>query len=284
MDDLRKLQLEQLNMFKAVSKLLDNANIQYFAIGGTALGAIRHNGFIPWDDDIDIGLLRPDYEKLLTMQSQLPSNLKLLSHEIDPNFHLPFCKIYNMDIPYFSKGDKKYNTPMNVFLDFFPWDNIAEPQKLKIKLKKINKKFKRSIYRGNGSFIEQLKYFLYKPLYGFKNATYFFNLMRKETSSSYIDGSETWGHVLENDVLEYSDIFPLRKVKFEDIEINVPNNCEKYLTLKYGDYMTLPKEKDRINHSGIAPLNQIAQRLQDIPNRIIAILYFHMSKAISYLI
>lgn len=253
MSDIRELQLHQLAMFKEITEILDRENIQYFAIGGTALGAIRHNGFIPWDDDIDIGLLRPDYEKLLNISSQLPSHLILMNHLSDNRFHLLFSKIYNLTIPYESKGDRKYDTPKNIFVDFFPWDNISQPEQLKIRLKKLNKKFKRAIYRAKGNAFQKLKFWLYKPLLGFKTATQFYSEIQENISASKTPTTKTWGDVLQNDILEFDDIFPLRKVKFEDIEINVPNNCEKYLSKKYGDYMKLPPEKDRINHSGIKP-------------------------------
>ena len=70
-----------LSMMKSFHNFCEDNNIRYYMIGGTALGAIRHKGFIPWDDDVDIGVPRPDYEKLLTLESQLPKGLEFLYYK-----------------------------------------------------------------------------------------------------------------------------------------------------------------------------------------------------------
>ncbi len=93
MTQIRKIQLHQLKMLSLLDEILREEGIKYFAVGGTALGAIRHEGFIPWDDDIDIAMLRPDYEKFLQI-SFLLSRHKVpyptLDHESEYALHQYF--------------------------------------------------------------------------------------------------------------------------------------------------------------------------------------------------
>jgi|SRR5690554_1288955 len=252
MEDIRDVQLHQVKMLTLLDKLLQKEGIQYFAIGGTALGAIRHQGFIPWDDDIDLAMLRPDYEKFLKVQDKLPKNLFLISHKSNKNYPLFFPKILDKNTYFLDKSLKKYDIPRHVFVDIFPWDNISHWQKLRKKLRITNKRFKRTIYKKHGSLSDKAKYVMYKGLYLCKNSEYFYSKMTALLQESEKESTDLWGDASYNDVLVYDDIFPLRKVPFEDTHIYIPNQCEKYLQHKYGDYMKIPEVKDRINHSTLS--------------------------------
>lgn len=246
---IREIQLKQLSVLKQLISVFENEGINYFVIGGTALGAVRHNGFIPWDDDIDIGMLREDYDKFLSLQNKLPEHLKIYNFTLFRSFPLFFSKVYDMNTPYYCHSNRKYDVPKKIFIDIFPWNNISNTEKLRITLERINKKFKRLIFKSNGSLIDKAKFFMYKILYGLRTSTDLYNEYQDTIQSSISNKSDIWGDVLFNDVLQYKDIFPLKKMKFEDIEVNIPNNFEHYLSQKYGDYMTPPPENERINHS-----------------------------------
>lgn len=249
LNKIKEIQTQQLRVLKQIVELLEQEGIQYFAIGGTALGAIRHQGFIPWDDDIDLAILRPDYDKFLQLQEKLDKNLLLYNFDVSTDYPLFFSKVYDTSLPYFCYSDRKYAVPRNIFIDFFPWDKITQPDLLKSKLEKTDKKFRRLVFKKNGSLLDKCKFYMYKVVYGFKNANDIYEEYNSLIRQHHDTSSETWGNVLFNDVLEHNDIFPLRQEKFEDMTIFVPRNCEKYLELKYGDYMTPPAEEDRVNHS-----------------------------------
>ena len=93
--DIRPLQLRILRILLAVQKVCEEHNLRYFIIAGTLLGAVRHKGFIPWDDDLDIAMPRRDYDMLCQPASEwLPAPYEMVSFETDPeNYPLPFAKI-----------------------------------------------------------------------------------------------------------------------------------------------------------------------------------------------
>lgn len=246
--EIKSIQLHQLDMLKKLACFLEQENIRFFAIGGTALGAIRHQGFIPWDDDIDLALLRPDYEKLLSIQSKLPEEFFILNPRNNQNYPLLFSKLMNKKIPFVDHTLKRFALPNYIFIDLFPWDNIDNLQPYK----SLRHKFRRSVYKTHGSLIDKIKYCFYRIAYGFKSPRFFYDQLQTNLTRKGNKGSVWSSATVEKDSLEYDDIFPLRSVPFEDTYIFIPNNCEKYLANKYGDFMTLPPEKDRVNHSTLA--------------------------------
>ena len=93
-DEIRKLQNELLSILKEIDQICKRNNIKYFAVGGTLLGAVRHHGFIPWDDDIDIGMLRSDYNKfILIAKKELPNNYFVLNFDENNHFPASFTKV-----------------------------------------------------------------------------------------------------------------------------------------------------------------------------------------------
>lgn len=250
---LRDIQLHQLKILMQLVTIFEKEKISYFAIGGTALGAIRHQGFIPWDDDIDIAIPRPDYDKFLTLQKELPKNLLILNHKFNHNYPLYFSKVVDTKLPLVEDRLSKYGFEQGIFIDIFPWDEIENVDKAKKALKKPFKLFKRLVFKKNGNLADKVKFLFYKSLYGFKDSLYFFNKI--DEKNKFFSGANTgiWGYPTLDDVLNTEDIYPLRKVKFENAQIFIPNACEKYLTQKYGDYLKLPDVNDRVSHFDIAP-------------------------------
>lgn len=96
--DLDKLKLIELDILNETISVCKKLNIRYYVLGGTLLGAVRHKGFIPWDDDIDIGMLRSDYDVFVEKAPQyLSKHLFLQTHKTDPQFFHGFAKIRNSD-------------------------------------------------------------------------------------------------------------------------------------------------------------------------------------------
>ena len=123
--ELNKLQKELLSMMKEIDKICKENKIEYFILGGTFIGAVRHTGFIPWDDDIDIAMDRKNYDKFLNIvKEKLPSNMKLYHYKEEEAF-AHWAKIVNTDFKiiekYYNIEDEKY-----LFIDIFPFDNVPE--------------------------------------------------------------------------------------------------------------------------------------------------------------
>lgn len=123
MDNLRELQLVELAILKETLRLFEKHNIPYFALGGTMLGAIRHQGFIPWDDDIDIGVPREDFERLPEICKELPAHLHLHSYENDPDYAYYFPRIEDDSIQVRSLKTEKGET-LPAWIDIFPLDGM----------------------------------------------------------------------------------------------------------------------------------------------------------------
>ena len=95
--NIKDIQQIQLSILKEIIKVTEQYDLTYFAVGGSALGAYRHQGFIPWDDDIDIAMPRADYNKLLSLQSAFPEDLFIQTTETDKHYTMPFAKIRKND-------------------------------------------------------------------------------------------------------------------------------------------------------------------------------------------
>ena len=138
-DSIRKLQLIELDILKRTKKILDDNNLRYYMLGGTLLGAIRHEGFIPWDDDIDIGIPRNDYEKFLSIaQNKLkyPYELQISKNS---NGKYYYARIVNNDYKLLRKVGYK-DAIISCWIDVFPLDGVPD-KKINFKIWKCSAKF-----------------------------------------------------------------------------------------------------------------------------------------------
>ena len=257
---LREIQLIELEILKEIDRVCRENKIKYFLIEGSLLGAVRHNGFIPWDDDLDIGMLRDDYDKFLKIADEkLKIGFKLCCYNNINNYHLPFSKVITINNRGFKNKEavlsRKYNGP---FVDIFPLDtsNIALG---KYQTKKFNKirKYRDILlikvrYRIKFSW-KRLLYFIESPFYSNKKLhekIYKLSTKENKKSSKYIiNYSSSYGVAKE--------IFPICSfeegisMKFEDMMVTIPKNYNYILTRIYGDYMQLPPKNKRVSRHSI---------------------------------
>lgn len=231
----------QLNCFYILENLiplLEENNIQIFAFGGTLLGAIRHKGFIPWDDDIDMGIIREDYEKLLEIKDKLKLNglvLSSVSNKADYYSKKGFDKIYDSSL--------QYSVSICVF-DLINTSNIDDVIKRRNK-HKLNIKYVRNKYRGKNDFrILQKKYYKFENEY-LKGL----NIVQKEAANDSTYLVKSLLSAKSSQFLKFNSVFPLKKIAFNVYDnqtlkcIPVPCNPEEYLNNYYGeDYMFFPKD------------------------------------------
>ena len=120
-------QKELLSLLQYFSDFCENHGLRYYLVGGTLLGAVRHKGFIPWDDDIDVAMPKKDYEKFLGLRTLLKEGLVLLEENTCSDYPFYFCELCNANVPFFH-GNK--NGPVGVYIDIFTIEPSRKPDKL----------------------------------------------------------------------------------------------------------------------------------------------------------
>ena len=243
LNTVHNLQLELLIYF---DKLCRDNNLTYFLAGGTLLGAVRHKGFIPWDDDIDLAMPRDDFEKLMSLNDNLDIDYGLLIPSKTYGYHLPFAKFVNKN--YFNYR-KTYDGKYGIRMDIFPLDGLGNTKEEAIKnAKKILfiRKFYCLAFKENifSKILLKIRFdkFIYKILYN--------NLTKNNFYHSEYVGSIIGGLKKLDEVFEYKVYSEAMDMEFEGKKVKGMKYYDEYLSKLYGDYMKLPsKEKQVAEHN-----------------------------------
>lgn len=260
---LREIQLISLEIAKKVDKICDELELRYYMYAGTLLGAVRHGGVIPWDDDIDIVMPRPDYEKLLDYirkhQEELRP-LKLYNIEDDENY--PYMISRLSDERYILDVENEDPYGIGIFMDIYPWDGVGQTEDEMAKRKIQAARYSSLCYLSTRQKCikdntKSKKKLMIKPF-----AFAFAKLMKKDffvkklnkmapfykyDESKYV-GCLVWGTDGPKGIYPIEWMEPYVKLKFEDTELRAPKEWDKALTKLFKKYMELPPEKDRIPH------------------------------------
>lgn len=259
--NLKELQQVELDILKEFIRVCNELNVKYFLDSGTLLGCIRHGGFIPWDDDIDISMPREDYEIFLKKgQKLLKDKYFLQTYKTDPEYTMGFAKIRNSETTFIESSVKNLKINHGVYIDIFPLDGYNDKNKIRNFLNKkvfalynlqINKKYDFKIVHKN-NINQKLALILSNLLYGGKSVSSL--LEKKEKIAKKYSINDTgkvycFFYNTTTDLKMDSSIFEegITK-KFENIDVIVPKKYDEYLKIMYGDYMTLPPKEKRIAH------------------------------------
>lgn len=264
---LRKVQLTQLEIAKEIRRVCEENDIRYFLSGGTFLGAVRHHGFIPWDDDMDMAMLRQDYERFCAIAPEkLKPQYAWQSWYTDENYSLPFGKVVKRNTVYL-EGKKSARLKENGFyVDIFPVDHVpAEMDRraaLAEKLLRIYRiKLMKSGYQPwmeNGKLLwkKRLGYLYYQIQALFadqqKLAAGYDSLACSVKSSGWVCEQYPLSQPFyyEESVFDETAEYIFEGEKFTGIR-----DYDKYLTTLYGDYMKLPPEDQRENRHQIVQID-----------------------------
>lgn len=252
---MEQLKNKELELFDAFAEACDRLNIDYYAIGGTLLGAVRHSGFIPWDDDIDVGMLRKDYELFITnAQHLLPSNMFLQTYETDREYPMCFAKIRMNNTTFIETSVRKRRMNHGIYIDVFPIDYYPENKIRQLVWRvrerligaRISTCFDMQTKRMGvkDRFVYALSCILYSSV---KRAQMRFDeCLRKEKESGLVRNYfGAWG---TREIIP-ADYFKSQVVlSFENKKIKAPVCYHEYLSKIYGDYMKLPPKEKQVGH------------------------------------
>lgn len=264
---LEQMRLVELKMLRELDKICKKHSIPYWLDGGTLLGAIRHKGFIPWDDDIDVGMLREDYEKFLEVAAfELPNDIFLQNWDTEKKFYLTMSKLRDKYSSIVEIDDRDLENHSGIFIDIFPFDYLPKNKYLKniqmilffilrclklevkptqLKMKGIigNRKLKiviLTILQFVGKIIPKN---LYKNLFKFTNKFFFKISPSQEIGDGLVNPT-----YYKRSIRNIDKIFPLSTAIFENVEFPIPKDYDFYLKGLYNNYMELPPEEDRKIH------------------------------------
>ena len=264
---LNRLHHVQLEILKDFSVVCQKHSLPYFAIYGTAIGAVRHGGFIPWDDDIDVGMLREDYNRFCKIfEQELGHKYKLLTPEMDGRYACTVTHIQKRGTKFISQVSQNLKCEQCIFMDVFPFDCVAED------IKEQKKQAQKANFLGRLLFLAGTPY-PYIPYQGWKKelAGFFYNIAHygckmfhitpKKIYKKYVQVATSYNGKGENkyvtsfeytgclkDKVRKEALFPLKLVRFEDTEIYLPANNHEFLSKVYGNYMKIPPKDKQINH------------------------------------
>ena len=264
---LNETQQYILQVLREVIHVLDELEIPYYMQGGTMLGAIRHGGFIPWDDDVDLGIPRADYERLLTkVAERLPENLELRTYDDASDHHYYFARIVDTRYQIRRMGSLEERLE-NVWVDLFPLDGMPNGAMArmwhKLRLLMVRLKYhlscfeKVNIKRPGRPAIER---FIIKIATWTRVGKWFNTRKQLDKMDALLkkyppEESDWLINFMGQTSYKFNEMFKKevygRKTayQFEDFSLIGPEQYDAYLKSLYGDYMTPPKESDRNAHA-----------------------------------
>lgn len=254
---LKHLQNLELMVLKDFIKICDENNLKYFIYGGSLLGAVRHKGFIPWDDDIDVIMFREDYERFKKIFLSKPNEkYELLSHELYDDYFFLFAKIMLKGTKFEEWWVNQVSFSVGINIDIFVLDDVSDNDINCFIETKYCRTLDRiltlsSIKLEDYPFIVQtfsnilhsvLKLLKIKPI---KIINKCLKILTKHKNTKRVCDMSALHHP---QIYQRKDFENGIKIDFEDIKVNAPINSHNILEQIYGDYMQLPPEEDRYNH------------------------------------
>ena len=255
---IQEIELETLRVFKEICKKL---NIEFFLYGGSLLGAVKYQGFVPWDDDLDLALLRDDYEKLIQQGKQyVPEGYELQHPKLNKKTPYPYIKFRRSGTTMVEYVNMNIKMNHGIYLDVYPIDHLPDDadqiNHARQEMLKVVTQYQ--IRQGTTLPLmsKNLKYFLHK-MYRFSKKIVYKMIPRKrfiqkmdEIMTRYNDiDTHYQGNLFFPRPTNYFDgIHPLISVSFEGMEMKIPQGYLLNLTNRYGDINQLPPEEERVGH------------------------------------
>lgn len=253
-EQLAALKSKELELFKAFISVCSQLNLPYFIVGGTLLGAVRHKGFIPWDDDIDIAMLREDYEVFLSKAQQyLPEEFFLQTIDTDPEYLANFAKLRHSGTTFLESSVKHCKINHGIYIDIFPLDNYPDSAVARALFQLRNSLYRYRIiaafHDDAPSAVKRIICAFLKVLFpSVRKVLCKRDRLLKSCSHGTCIASHcgAWG---KKEIVPAQWYQETTTVEFEGLQVSAPKDYHAFLTHYYGDYMKLPPvEKQKSHH------------------------------------
>ncbi len=240
---LREAQHRMIFILKNIDDICRKNGIEYFLDGGSLIGAVRHKGFIPWDDDLDIAIMKEDYPRLRkALIKELPDNLVLQDYDTDKNYPMLIAKIRDKN-SFFEEKDLSGLQYQGIYVDIIPMEKVPS-----LKWKKILDYWYGHCIRAMHNYSTSMDKIISSLFFPFAwiilQLTRVVNCCSKSNQIAHIYGWGAYGGFSKNDVFPVEDMF------FEGIKVMVPHNTHAVLSALFGDYMQIPPKEKRPQHAG----------------------------------
>ena len=250
-------QTELLDILRVYMNICKKYDLRWWASGGTCIGALRHNGFIPWDDDLDVAMPRPDYEKLWSLRDEInyDSRFIITRTSKEKNYHHRVMQLVDTQTTFIHTRNSGEDVEHGVYIDILPMDACA-PNKLSY-FRQVMNAMIFSVYNiqclpeyNDGNTVRKLTALALKLIKSPKARYRLWTHCEKQMAKYNWENAKQIAHLSCDtksmfhpyDSSWFSDV---KKHTFENVEINLPIGAEKYLTQYFGDFMQLPPEKSR---------------------------------------
>lgn len=260
-DTINRIHETEFDIMLIIDQICRAHNLTYFAIGGSVLGAVRHQGFIPWDDDIDIAMPRKDYEEFLHYAAlELPDSYFLQTFFSEKKSPFYFAKVRKNNTKFIEYYLKDLDIHQGIFVDIFPFDNVPDNTVVKrlhyflcrfayqMFLSKSLTTVCSSRFEQRNNYkviIRKILHFLLIPV----SKNFLFHFL--DCCVRMFNGKECKeiAHIVRKRLrIKHKDLYPITYLPFGSFNMPVPNNYDAYLSAHYGDYKNLPTKNKRYGH------------------------------------
>ena len=250
--EMKKVWAVQLSILNDFINVCSDHNLTYWVIGGSLLGTIRHKGYIPWDDDIDVSMPRKDYDILIKHPEWFrhPNLLHLPSNK--EKYYEGWARVHNVNTSVLYKNYKKEGSKQGIYLDIFPLDDFSDSKK---EIKAIKKIWRTNLfghafcYNANSNFSAKAISFLLRTFHAF-NSEKTFNKINKlakmsPTDAEYLASKMVHSYRIERQFFNKEDFNDSTEADFEFLKVKIPVGYDRILQKNYPNYMEFPPVQSR---------------------------------------
>lgn len=249
--DIKELRDIQLGIMDDVHRFCEAQGLRYSLSSGTLIGAVRHQGYIPWDDDIDIYMMRDDYERFLKTYHDEQGRYRVLDPKKEDHYYYTFAKVVDQRTKMVEKETEGYE--IGVYIDIFPVDYVTNDKQERERIfrrKKLLYKIRRCKISQSNPFRSRLAYWCYRHLpitVGMLDMMIEYLIVKRKPTGTLCHMTEA-GPLTPQGCFPAADMKKMMDMKFEGRVYKAMIGYDDYLYRTYGDYMKLPPEDQRTTH------------------------------------